>query len=333
MHRLKFFLVALFLIAISSTSCLAEEKKITIGIMGFEVPATLDPALGSFLYNALLDKMVESGRYTVVHRTKIESTLKDIKRFQPRISQEETQKQAIKQLGLRKIYTGSLSKIGSNYFLIVKVLTPDLHVERTVRDSAESEEEFDRLIDLIARQLLVAPEEAKKLKGKEEARAARKKKEEKKEILEAERLQLEAERGSEIGRNGRFIAYSKGIVLDTATGFMWAFKDNGSQISWSDARNYCESFRGAGYTDWRMPTANELAGLYGTGEGYVPVVDSSDAVKITEFITLTSWWVWASETRDSEAAAFNFCPGKLDWYRQSFSGTVRALPVRAGKRP
>jgi hypothetical protein len=43
---------------------------------------------------------------------------------------------------------------------------------------------------------------------------------------------------------------------------MWAAKDNGSPISWPEAKKYCENYRGGGYMDWRMPTQDELAGLY-----------------------------------------------------------------------
>jgi hypothetical protein len=59
---------------------------------------------------------------------------------------------------------------------------------------------------------------------------------------------------SEIGRDGRFIAYDNGTVLDTKTNLMWAAKDNGSDINWSNAKSYCENYRGGGYKDWRMPT-------------------------------------------------------------------------------
>jgi hypothetical protein len=331
MKHVNLFLLAVFLLTVCATSCLAEEKKDTIGIMKFNVSGNLDPALEIFLYDSLMDKMVASGKYTVVHWKKIESTLDDIKRFRPRISREATQKQAIKKLGLLKIYTGSLSKVGTNYFLAVNVLNPALLVERTVRDSVKSEDELDSLVDLIARLLLVTPEEAERLRAEEEARAAKKKKAKERKMLEEERLRLEEERGIEIDRDGRFIAYSKGIVVDSETGFMWAAEDNGYEIGWDDARTYCESYRGAGYKDWRMPTLNELAGLYGTGEGYVPMDGSVDEVEISGLIRLTSWWVWSSETRDSDAAAFNFCPGNRDWYRQTFSGSVRALPVRTGK--
>jgi len=43
---------------------------------------------------------------------------------------------------------------------------------------------------------------------------------------------------------------------------MWAAKDSGSDINWANAKSYCKNYRGGGYTDWRMPTQDELASLY-----------------------------------------------------------------------
>jgi len=72
----------------------------------------------------------------------------------------------------------------------------------------------------------------------------------------------------EIGKDGRFTAYDDGTVLDTRTGLMWAAKDNGADINWPNAKRYCENYRGGGYTDWRMPTQDELAGLYDSSKSY-----------------------------------------------------------------
>ena len=66
----------------------------------------------------------------------------------------------------------------------------------------------------------------------------------------------------------RFIANSNGTVLDTQTDLLWAAKDNGSGINWQDAKKYCENYRGGGYSDWRMPTQEELGGLYDAGKSY-----------------------------------------------------------------
>ena len=129
----------------------------------------------------------------------------------------------------------------------------------------------------------------------------------------------------ETGRDGRFIAYSNGTVLDTQTNLMWAAKDNGKDINWGNAKNYCENYRGGGYTDWRMPTQDEIAGLYNAGKSYKS--DCGYDVHLTELIRLTSTAQWTSETRGSDAAFFRFYDGIRFWYPQS--GDTRVLPVRS----
>jgi hypothetical protein len=138
---------------------------------------------------------------------------------------------------------------------------------------------------------------------------------------------------SESARDGRFIAYENGTVLDTRTNLMWASKDNGSNISWQDAKSYCENYRGGGYTDWRMPTQDELAGLYDeTITNIKPPADGcSGGYHLTNLIHLTCCCPWASETRGSMAAYFGFSNGPRHWHDQFFAGSIRALPVRSGK--
>jgi Protein of unknown function (DUF1566) len=131
----------------------------------------------------------------------------------------------------------------------------------------------------------------------------------------------------ETARN--FIAYTNGTVLDTRTKLMWAEKDNGSDINWPDAKSYCENYRGGGYTDWRMPTQDELAGLYDAAKTYKS--DCGYDVHLTEWIRLTCGATWASDTRGSDAAYFYFSSGVQALYYQSYSFGYRALPVRSGK--
>src|SRR5271157_3219985 len=79
---------------------------------------------------------------------------------------------------------------------------------------------------------------------------------------------VQAQSPQETARDGRFIAYDNGTVLDTWTNLMWAAHDNASNINQYNAKSYCENYRGGGYTDWRMPTQNELAGLFDAGKTY-----------------------------------------------------------------
>jgi len=138
----------------------------------------------------------------------------------------------------------------------------------------------------------------------------------------------------EVRRDGQFIAYDDETVEDTKSGLMWAAMDNGSDINWQSAKTYCESYRGGGYTDWRLPTQNELAELYDKSKSYKikpPRMNVLD-VHLTELIQLSTWSVWASDFKYGRADYFNFSWGIQ---RQSDPplefGNHRVLPVRTIK--
>ena len=122
----------------------------------------------------------------------------------------------------------------------------------------------------------------------------------------------------------RFVDHGDGTVTDTKTGLMWAAKDNGDLINWPNALSYSQNYSGGGYTDWRMPTLAELSSLYN------PEVKNRNGYHITKLIDTTAATCWASETRDYEAARFNFTYGQVYWLRKSYSGSTRVLPVRSG---
>jgi hypothetical protein len=133
-------------------------------------------------------------------------------------------------------------------------------------------------------------------------------------------------------RDGRFIAYDNGTVLDTKTNLMWAAKDNGSDIKWQDAKFYCENYHGGGYTDWRMPMLDELEGLYDASKSRPAACYGRNSIHVaTELIDITCFCPWASETSGSDAAYFSFSNGKRNWNSQSGDSISRALPVRSGK--
>jgi len=140
-------------------------------------------------------------------------------------------------------------------------------------------------------------------------------------------------RPKELSRQGRFIAYNDGTVLDTKTELMWAAKDNGRYINWKNAKEYCETYRGGGYNDWRMPTQDELYSLYNVStEGYKQDCDSGYSnVKLTRLIHLSCCCSWASETKGSSAAVVGFLYGGRAFLHQSLSDVNRALPVRVSK--
>jgi hypothetical protein len=134
----------------------------------------------------------------------------------------------------------------------------------------------------------------------------------------------------EIARDGRFIAYDNGTVLDTKTSLMWASKDNESDLNWADGNSYCSNYRAGGYTDWRMPTHNELAGLYDIGKRY-KATQRSYNVFLTKLIQLSTCCPWALKTQDSTASHFSLSSGQERSDSQTGADFGRTLPVRSIK--
>jgi hypothetical protein len=128
----------------------------------------------------------------------------------------------------------------------------------------------------------------------------------------------------------RFITYNNGTVLDTSTGLMWAASDNGSAAAWKEAKEYCENHNAGGYTDWRMPTVEELKSLYdGNEPGYRPECAVYDwKVYLTDKIHLSGASPWASADHGAEAECFMFDYGCRSRMFKSVNFIMRALPVR-----
>jgi hypothetical protein len=71
---------------------------------------------------------------------------------------------------------------------------------------------------------------------------------------------------------------ARGYWVDSSTGLMWAAKDNGKAVTWHKAVSYCHSLRLAGFSDWRLPTLDELAILV---DKSAPVPDERDGNIVT----------------------------------------------------
>jgi len=137
----------------------------------------------------------------------------------------------------------------------------------------------------------------------------------------------------EIDRDGHCIAYDNGTVRDTTTGLMWAARDNGRDITWEAAEQYCRNYRGGGYTDWRLPTLDELEGLFDQNRaGYRPTCARVDwQVYLTRLIRLSCGCHWASDRHGTDASFFYFYTGFRPFAPPSLSIGLRALPVRSGQ--
>jgi hypothetical protein len=117
-----------------------------------------------------------------------------------------------------------------------------------------------------------------------------------------------------------------GAYLQEETGLIWTRRDNGADLDWYAADEHCRDLEVADWTDWRMPTIEELEGLH--------IRRSSATYKLPSAITLTACCPW-SDSRSSDSSAWNFSFR----YRKRFSGSLnysfelRALCVRNATEP
>ena len=219
------------------------------------------------------------------------------------------------------------------------VYAPAVPSYKTELQPRQDSEELRQQQESLEKERQALERERQEIARLKEQDAQRKQMESERNKLAEERQQLvmakrpAASKGNEIRRDGRFIAYDNGTVLDTRTNLIWAAKDNGIDVNWADAKSYCENYRGGGYTDWQMPTQDELAGLYDPGKtiSNPPTGRSGGNYHITDLIHLTRCCPWAYETRGSNAAYFHFILGDRYWNPRSYDFANRALPVRSGK--
>jgi hypothetical protein len=150
----------------------------------------------------------------------------------------------------------------------------------------------------------------------------------------------------ETGKDGSFVGYDDGTVLDTKTNLMWTSQDNGTPLSWPGAKSYATGNHTGGYADWRLPTLDELAGLYDKAKTRKSYCQASvdelgqvmDEIHLTEQIHLSCTRVWTSLERSDKPgsiAVYDFHAGK-DVSRpgaENFNDIAsRVLLVRAAKK-
>ena len=55
----------------------------------------------------------------------------------------------------------------------------------------------------------------------------------------------------------RFVDNGDGTVTDTRRKIMWQKGDNGKEVTFEGAQEYCKTLRLGGYADWRLPKPDE----------------------------------------------------------------------------
>ena len=128
----------------------------------------------------------------------------------------------------------------------------------------------------------------------------------------------------------------RGYWVDPSTGLMWAGKDNGKDVNWSKAMQYCRDLRLAGHSDWRLGNIGELQNIYDSNanaSGRNGQGASTWHVKGNLFLTGNQWS--SSQLVDDRgrpsgyASRFDFNEGRVfNGDEISFHTFKRALCVR-----
>jgi TolB-like protein len=323
---LKGMLFGFFVISFPFSIGIAADVRPTVAILDFESVGS-EEHLGKAVSEIMRTELIGTRQFRVVERSQINKALSEQEFQKSGVINENTAVEIGKLLGADLIIIGSVVKIGTSYTINTRMI--DIKTGEAALGKNVTGNDLNLLTNM-SRSLIDNLFKPGKVLDAERVQ------------LSAEHRKLEAEKQQmvmvprstipgpkEIGRDGRFIAYDNGTVLDTGTNLMWTSQDNGRNISWAEAENYCVNYREGGYMDWRIPTQEELARLYDAGKTYK--TNCGINAHLTGLIRLTCTALWASETRGSESAIFGFDPGRRYWAPQSRSSGTRALPVRFGK--
>jgi hypothetical protein len=141
---------------------------------------------------------------------------------------------------------------------------------------------------------------------------------------------------------GFFIKYDDGTALDTRTGLMWMVKDfryiEAREVrSWREALDWVATInqqKYAGYSDWRIPTIEELKAVYnpqklqknyrGKPVGYPEAFENKGG----SFF----WSNKDTEAPENSAWGFSFASGEpRQWDKETKHSNVSVRLVRFGK--
>jgi hypothetical protein len=121
-------------------------------------------------------------------------------------------------------------------------------------------------------------------------------------------------------------AQSNLVWIDPSSGLMWARRDNGSPVTPYQAASYCQSLQWAGYADWRLPTTEELQGIYDPASE-VPCIGLTCHINANLPPSASSMWSSTIATPAGSVALVSFLNGRVLVPGNQFIN-ARALCVR-----
>jgi hypothetical protein len=135
---------------------------------------------------------------------------------------------------------------------------------------------------------------------------------------------------------------ARGAWTDPSTGLMWAARDNGNDITWGKAKKYCQNLALAGYSDWRLPSIDDLQRIYDDSGFTAPHPKDTILVlagKAKGGLLLTGAREWSSNRvlddrghSTGYAWEYDFPHGSRWKDPLGYTGSLRALCVRGSEK-
>ena len=131
------------------------------------------------------------------------------------------------------------------------------------------------------------------------------------------------------GYQDRWTASGVDALKDASTGLKWTQDDNGGDIAWKDAGQYCEKLSLGGATGWRLPSTDELKAIYdANGAAKTPCRVGKCAV--SNQFRLSSYLYWSKDANgDAEGWSVSLGGGQRASYPKGYSLDARALCVKS----
>jgi len=65
-------------------------------------------------------------------------------------------------------------------------------------------------------------------------------------------------RGALAAEENKFVDNGDGTITDIKNKLMWQKNDDGIEMTWNEARDYCAKLNLSGFNDWRLPKSEEV---------------------------------------------------------------------------
>jgi hypothetical protein len=159
---------------------------------------------------------------------------------------------------------GAKAKIQLGQHVVVAVTEDDLDQTQQI---IKIEEKGQAVVAIELR----AIREARQKSDQEAQEKAAREQRERETAAHEQAVREEQERDRQAKERAAQEEFDRLVWIDPATELMWTKHDNGFQLTeWKDGRNYCSALRLAGFTDWDVPSFDELTSInnpWGEREG------------------------------------------------------------------